>query len=282
MEMTCSFRLLCESPTSDYDPRQNSKNSRTKRSSTRSTNSAAEERKLRHQIKSRQSKRIQMNSIEENNTSPQPSSPSRTNGTSHSTRSKLIPCPENQCHKQFTSEMALNFHLNDAHRNRSESTKQAETIAVPAPSSRDEEDVAHILVNVAEYVRRSSPDHPRSNPISWPSPQISSFTQEDDQGKFSSSHNEKNDFNKKSVHAPTPPPSSSPAYSDISDEDPEPVPLSTGNLLTSNTPSKTDEAELIFPNAPWTTQMLLQQYGSFIQQQVTYPGANANEMPSNR
>lgn len=61
---------------------------------------------------------------------------------------------------------------------------------------------------------------------------------------------------------PHPPISSSPAYSDISDEDPtttnenEQIPPSTINLL--------NEQSLI-PNTLWTTEMLLQQYGSYMQ-----------------
>jgi len=59
-----------------------------------------------------------------------------------------------------------------------------------------------------------------------------------------------------------PPISSSPAYSDISDEDPtttnenEQIPPSTINLLNEQS---------IIPNPSWTTQMLLQQYGSYMQ-----------------
>lgn len=96
------------------------------------------------------------------------------------------------------------------------------------------------------------------------------------------------DQKKTSLKIPTPPPSSfvpisitstvqhppapsSPAYSDISDEDPtttptrtitttnehEPLPPSTINLLNDQS---------IIPNAVWPTQMLLQQYGSYMQQ----------------
>jgi len=61
-----------------------------------------------------------------------------------------------------------------------------------------------------------------------------------------------------------PPVSSSPAYSDISDEDPtittnenEQIPPSTVNLLNDQS---------VIPNASWSTQMLFQQYGSYMQQ----------------
>lgn len=103
----------------------------------------------------------------------------------------------------------------------------------------------------------------------------------------SSWSNIKSHDQKKSLKIPTPPPSSfvpisitptvqhpaapsSPAYSDISDEDPtttptrtittnehEPLPPSTINLLNDQS---------IIPNAVWPTQMLLQQYGSYMQQ----------------
>lgn len=47
-------------------------------------------------------------------------------------------------------------------------------------TTRDEEDVAHILANVADYVRRPSPPHTspeqqqRQSALTWPCPQISS------------------------------------------------------------------------------------------------------------
>lgn len=94
--------------------------------------------------------------------------------------------------------------------------------------------------------------------------------------------NEPIDEQKKTLKIPTPPPSSfmpvnitptvqhppapsSPAYSDISDEDPtttianehEPLPPSTINLLNEQS---------IIPNAVWPTQVIFQQYGSFIPQ----------------
>ena len=84
-----------------------------------------------------------------------------------------------------------------------------------------------------------------------------------------------------------PPKSSSPAYSDISDEDltsrneHEQNPPSTVNLLTGNH-EKIDEHEQTFlPNSRWTTQMLLQQYGSFMQQQ-SFINSNAKETTTNR
>ncbi len=60
---------------------------------------------------------------------------------------------------------------------------------------------------------------------------------------------------------PPPPVSSSPAYSDISDEDPttnenEQIPPSTINLLNEQS---------IIPNTSWPAQILLQQYGSYMQ-----------------
>ncbi len=89
----------------------------------------------------------------------------------------------------------------------------------------------------------------------------------------------------------TPPPpltSSSPAYSDISDEDPTPneqiLPPSTINLLTA-TNGKIDEngnnlhsSSFLSTNgglnnsdistSAWTAQMLFQQFGPFMQQQA--------------
>lgn len=68
-----------------------------------------------------------------------------------------------------------------------------------------------------------------------------------------------------SINIPAPPPvSSSPAYSDISDEDP----TTTTNDTEQNPPPSTinllNEQTLI-PNASWTTEMLLQQYGPYMQ-----------------
>ena len=78
-----------------------------------------------------------------------------------------------------------------------------------------------------------------------------------------------------------PPTSSSPAYSDISDEDPStvianinqdlektPTP-STINLLTATNGKIDENDQSIISNAPWAAQMLLQQYGSYIQQQTS-------------
>lgn len=203
-------RLICESPTSDYDPRLSSKSSRTKRanlnrlshpsslssfaSSMTSTLpvSGVDDRKLRHNIKSRQSKRTNPSVVDETSigqSSPLPS-PCRSNTTFFPAEPKLIPCSEALCHKQFASIMALNFHISDAHR-KVEETPTPTSLPpapppppppLPVPSTRDEEDVAHILVNVAEYVRRSSPpsskraspEHQRPTGLSWPCPQISS------------------------------------------------------------------------------------------------------------
>lgn len=93
-----------------------------------------------------------------------------------------------------------------------------------------------------------------------------------------------------------PPTSTSPTYSDISDEDstsrtdndqiPAPLPLpppSTINLLTANH-EKLDEHEQTFiPNTRWTTQMLLQQYGSYMQQPAPpFVGTNTKESSPNR
>jgi hypothetical protein len=86
--------------------------------------------------------------------------------------------------------------------------------------------------------------------------------------------------NTKTPQIPTPPPSSiiqppptssSPAYSDISDEDPSTTneteqipPLSTINLLTAT--NENDQS--LITNTSWAAQMLLQQYGSYMQQQT--------------
>ncbi len=141
----------------------------------------SDDRKLRNNIKSRQSKRTNLNTIDEtsttNNSSPL-TSPFRTNTTffpSSNSESQLISCSESQCHKKFVSTIALNYHLSSAHKktdtNLSVSIQQANT-------TRDEEDVAHILANVADYVRRpsprSSPEHQRPTTLTWPCPQISS------------------------------------------------------------------------------------------------------------
>lgn len=214
-----SIRLTCESPTSDYDPRSSSKTSRNKRTSagghTRSSNNqqsislcqqvtsnnhlaGLDDRKLRNNIKSRQSKRLNNLPLTGNDELPNHSPPFRSNNRtffpSDSSDSQLTTCTEPQCHKRFTSNLALSYHLSNAHKkaesNPSSSISQANT--------RDEEDVAHILANVADYVRRSSPpsslrcspEHQRpphansppvnmkpienSSTLSWPCPQISS------------------------------------------------------------------------------------------------------------
>ncbi|UJR26232.1 hypothetical protein I4U23_007575 [Adineta vaga] len=226
-------RLTCESPTSDYDPRSNNKTSRSKRNSAGGTNRCVtqqsvsvcqqitsntvtigvDDRKLRNNIKSRQSKRlnnITTTIMEEvsTNSSPLPSPHRASNQTFSSSEAattttnlepQLISCTEAQCHKRFASTIALNYHLSNAH-------KKPETAAIiPQASTRDEEDVAHILANVADYVRRTSPpssircspEHHRQaipspaivnsppstiktiencspSTLSWPCPQISS------------------------------------------------------------------------------------------------------------
>ena len=187
------YRLTCESPTSDYDPRSSSsKTSRGKRTSGNSrysfqqltsTNlsSGSDDRKLRNNIKSRQSKRTNLNPVDETITttansspltSPFPSNTTFFPTTNHETQ--LISCPEDQCHKQFVSTIALTYHLSNAHKK----TETLSTIPIPQANTRDEEDVAHILANVADYVRRpsprSSPDHQRQTTLTWPCPQISS------------------------------------------------------------------------------------------------------------
>ncbi len=101
---------------------------------------------------------------------------------------------------------------------------------------------------------------------------------QDEPSSWTNGKNDRMNENKKGLKIPTPPPStfvpinltptiqpppiaSSPAYSDISDEDPtttnenEQIPPSTINLL--------NEQSLI-PNTSWTAEMLLQQYGSYI------------------
>jgi hypothetical protein len=218
-----SIRLTCESPTSDYDPRSSSKTSRTKRTGAGGNNrcsyqqsvslcqqiasnnhlSGLDDRKLRNNIKSRQSKRLNNLPInindEVNNNSP----PFRTNNqtffssettSSNSSEPQLLTCSEPQCHKRFASNLALSYHLSNAHKK----TELTPSSSIPQASTRDEEDVAHILANVADYVRRSSPpssircspEHQRSiltnsppsnlkplensSTLSWPCPQISS------------------------------------------------------------------------------------------------------------
>jgi hypothetical protein len=218
------IRLTCESPTSDYDPRTNNKTSRTKRTNAGGINrcsnhqsmssfqqltstilaSGLDDRKLRNNIKSRQSKRLNNFSTtitEETTTtttttnlSPLTSpfranqnffsseTPSTTNSSSSNLEPQLISCPESQCHKRFASNIALTYHLSNAH------IKTEQISASQQANTRDEEDVAHILANVADYVRRSSPpssircspehqSQPNPSPpstLTWPCPQISS------------------------------------------------------------------------------------------------------------
>jgi hypothetical protein len=138
-----------------------------------------DDRKLRHNIKSRQSKRINPSLSDDQSLQTSSPLPCRNPSTSNSNESKLIPCSELQCHKQFTSSIALSFHLNDAHRTvndeQTPQTSSSSSSSSTRPNSRDEEDVAHILVNVADYVRRASPEHQqRPATLSWPCPQISS------------------------------------------------------------------------------------------------------------
>ena len=229
-----SIRLTCESPTSDYDPRSSSKTSRTKRTGAGGNNrcsnqqsvslcqqvisnnhlSGLDERRLRNNIKSRQSKRLNNLPINANDDVVNNSPPYRTNNqtffssetttttttttttptASNSSEPQLMPCSEPQCHKRFASNLALSYHLSNAHKK----TESTPSPSIPQVSTRDEEDVAHILANVADYVRRSSPpssircspEHPRStlsnsppsnlkplensSNLSWPCPQISS------------------------------------------------------------------------------------------------------------
>ena len=352
------IRLTCESPTSDYDARNSSKTNRAKRanvggnnrsssqqnSSNQINNSGADDRKLRSSSnKSRQSKRTNLLPIEEtpsNQSSSSPLvSPFPNNATffpSTNAESQLISCPDLQCHKQFVSDIALQYHLSNAHK-KSDSISTTTPISMPQVNPRDEEDVAHILANVADYVRRSSPraspDHQRSTALTWPCPQISSnlvlssALNNNEQNSINSTRiktefeetkstiksadhfllhiqdqptisptwsnvkTEPIDDQKKTLKIPTPPPPSfmpisitstvqhppvpsSPAYSDISDEDPttttttnehETLPPSTINLLNEQS---------IIPNAVWPTQMLFQQYGSFIPQMT-------KDLPSN-
>ena len=222
--MSISIRLTCESPTSDYDPRSSNKTSRTKRTgggaggNNRSSNnqqsislcqqvisnnhlSGLEDRKLRNNIKSRQSKRLNNLPLTTNEETPNNSPPFRSNNRtffpsdSTSTEGQLLTCSEPHCHKRFTSNLALTYHLSNAHK-KNESTSNT---SISQANTRDEEDVAHILANVADYVRRSSPpsslrcspEHQRpsltnspppinikplenSSTLTWPCPQISS------------------------------------------------------------------------------------------------------------
>jgi len=234
-------RLTCESPTSDYDPRSSSKTSRTKRTTAggtnRSTNpsnssvssfqqitsiilsSGIDERRLRNNVKPRQSKRLNQlsntNNEENSTASPSPlASPHRTNQSffpsetatttaTGNSEGQLIPCSEANCHKRFTSTVALSYHLSDAHKKTSSSSSSSSSSSLSSSSAsstpivsqanrRDEEDVAHILANVAHYARRASPPPvtsperqvlptatattttSNSTPLSWPCPQISS------------------------------------------------------------------------------------------------------------
>lgn len=399
--LSTSIRLTCESPTSDYDPRSSSKTSRNKRTSaggnTRSSNNqpsislcqqvmsnnhlaGLDDRKLRNNIKSRQSKRLNNLPLTANDELPNHSPPFPSNNrtffpsdsTSNSSDSQLTTCTEPQCHKRFTSNLALSYHLSNAHKK----TESNPSSSISQANTRDEEDVAHILANVADYVRRSSPpsslrcspEHQRpslansppvnikpienSSTLSWPCPQISSKlvlssplnpilspdstrfvqlshqiistrfpflrcklnhheTNNSDQDESKNSvkpadhfvlHIQDEALESKSSSSPnnldsknskkTPPPiSSSPAYSDISDEDPTPneqnsFPPSTVNLLSATTNGKIDENGNNLPssssflpingglnnsdlsNPTWTAQMLFQQFGSFIQPQT--------------
>ncbi|UJR22784.1 hypothetical protein I4U23_025816 [Adineta vaga] len=368
-------RLVCESPNSDYDARHNSKTSRTKRTGAGGTNrffnshstissqqyssnnnsSGTDDRKLRNNIKTRQSKRTNLNSIDEttttttnttSNTSSPLASPFPTNTTffpSSNSETQLISCTESQCLKRFVSTIALNYHLSNAHK---KSDANLSTPVVQQASTRDEEDVAHILANVADYVRRpsprSSPDHQRPTTLTWPCPQISSnlvlssplinneptiipiptnptrcilnntetnSEQEDvkpadhfllhiQDESWANAKNDSTNENKKTLKIPTPSPSSfvpinssptipptssSPAYSDISDEDPTTTTTtantnnefeqksspSTINLLTATNGKIDDNDQSTITNPPWAAQMLLQQYGSYMQQQTS-------------
>ena len=237
------IRLTCESPTSDYDARTSSKSGRSKRTSASGTTSrcanqqqqsltsfqqitsailasGADDRKLRHNIKSRQSKRLNnlpASSADESTanssplTSPYPSNQTffppetSTDQSASNLEPQLIPCSESHCHKRFTSSIALSYHLSNAHQPPQSTSSTATTTTtttttmtsttVSQASTRDEEDVAHILANVAHYARRSSPpssvqcspEHqrqalpspaivhsPPSTTLTWPCPQITS------------------------------------------------------------------------------------------------------------
>lgn len=224
LNISCIFdnRLTCDSPTSDFDGRTNIKSSRSKRTSaganTRSSaqnqavssfqqitsiilSSGIDDRRLRHNIKSRQSKRINQlsttNADEHTNSGSPLASPHRTNQSFFSSETtttvsnakgtttsngepQLIPCSESNCHKRFASKVALSYHLSNAH---PKSSNMSNTVS--QANTRDEEDVAHILANVAHYARRSSPPSSiRSSPehtstsqtssLTWPCQQISS------------------------------------------------------------------------------------------------------------
>ena len=245
------IRLTCESPTSDYDARTSSKSGRSKRTSASGTSrcanqqqqpqqsltsfqqitsailsSAGDDRKLRHNIKSRQSKRLNnlpASSADESTTNSSPlTSPYPSNQTffppeastdpspASNLEPQLIPCSESHCHKRFTSSIALSYHLSNAHQpppstsaSMTTTTTTTTTTTMTSTTSttvsqantRDEEDVAHILANVAHYARRSSPpssvqcspEHqrqavpspaivhsPPSTTLTWPCPQITS------------------------------------------------------------------------------------------------------------
>jgi hypothetical protein len=289
------IRLTCESPTSDYDARNSSKTSRAKRAHAGGNNrcttssfqhitlsSTSDDRKLRNNIKSRQSKRLNLNPNDD--TSPL-ISPFQTNSTFFSQTPQLISCPELQCQKKFVSHIALTYHLTNTH-------KKTENISIPQANTRDEEDVAHILANVADYVRRPSPEQ---TTLTWPCPQISSNlvlssslnNSEQDEIK-SPEHfllHIQDEPNKRTLKISTPPPSSfvpinptiqppptssSPAYSDISDEDP--------TTMNENGESSPSTINLLTAKIDETTQIFLQQYGSYIQQQ----GLMNKDLTSNR
>ena len=106
------------------------------------------------------------------------------------------------------------------------------------------------------------------------------------------------DNHKKDQKIPTPPPPpslpqpSSPAYSDISDEEPTPseqtLPPSTINLLTATngkleengTSSHSSSSSFLnnsdLTNPAWAAQMLFQQFGPLIQQQALATAAVSN------
>jgi len=342
-------RLTCDSPTSDYDPRSSSKTSRGKRynnnnnhtnnsrsscqqiisnhSTTTTTTTTSDDRKLRNNIKTRQSKRTNPNNFDDNqaNNSSPLTSPYPTNSTffpnnTTNSETQLISCPESSCHKQFVSTTALNYHLSHAHKKTEPPppiTTTTTTTIPPANTTRDEQDVAHILANVADYVRRpsprSSPDHhQRQTTLTWPCPTISSnlvlssslnnneqtiipnatrTNIELDETKptvkqadhFLLEIKDEQDDNKKTIKIPTPPPSSSlvqinlaptiqpppvstsPAYSDISDEEPNPTATNDNQQISPSTVNLLNDQTVLPGNASWPSPMLLQQYGSFIQ-----------------
>lgn len=340
-------RLTCDSPTSDYDPRNSSKTSRGKRYNNNNNNgrssfqqfasnhstatitpstiitTTSDDRKLRNNIKTRQSKRTNPNNFDENqaNNSSPLTSPYPTNSTFFpnntatltNSETQLISCSESSCHKQFVSTTALNYHLSHAHKK----TESISTTISQTNTTRDEQDVAHILANVADYVRRpsprSSPDHhQRQTTLTWPCPTISSnlvlssslnnneqtiipnstrTNIELDEIKptvkqadhFLLEIKDEPDDNKKTIKIPTPPPSSSslvqinltptiqpppvstsPAYSDISDEDPNTTLTNDNQQISPSTVNLLND-QTVLPNASWPPPMLLQQFGSFIQ-----------------